>query len=216
MGKLNDNNNLELTPLEDLIDIAQKYSKGEINQDELNDYWHDMVVRSYIPILEKMQIAMSILTSYVYRDTNTQEVKIAELYKNIFFYGILGGYGLVDCSKIELNTYANYDLLYPIFGAQIKQYCKDDFEVLKSFIDDSINLYGITNISSAIENVSEEAIEKQVAENKETVRLLDENKDIIENLKELATMNNPAAKQIIEEIKKATITRINKKDEAEQ
>ena len=46
----------------------------------------------------------------------TYEVRIANIYKTLFFDVLLGLYAMVDVSNEELKTYAAYDLLYPIFS----------------------------------------------------------------------------------------------------
>ena len=192
--------------LELIIEKAKDFISGEVSQEDMASFGGDMTIRSYIPILEKMALIMSITNQHVYSTVETQEIKMVEMYKNIFFYLMLSGYANVDCSDRELITYSNYDLLYPIYAPFILSYCKDDYELTINMLKDSINFYNIQDISEGLNGINETALKEATKANKDLMRELGENKDLIHELKEIAELNDPTTKKMIETIKKASLT----------
>lgn len=192
--------------LELIIEKAQGFIKGDVSQEDMASFGGEMTIRSYIPILEKMALIMSITNQHVYSTVETQEIKMVEMYKNIFFYLMLSGYANVDCSDRDLITYSNYDLLYPIYAPFILSYCKDDYELTINMLKDSINFYNIQDISEGLNGINETALKEATKANKDLMRELGENKDLIHELKEIAELNDPTTKKMIETIKKASLT----------
>lgn len=192
--------------LELIIEKAKGFISGEVSQEDMASFGGKMTIRSYIPILEKMSLIMSITNQHVYSTIETQEIKMVEMYKNIFFYLMLSGYANVDCSDRELITYSNYDLLYPIYAPFILSYCKDDYELTINMLKDSINFYNIQDISEGLNGINETALKEATKANKDLMRELGENKDLIHELKEIAELNDPTTKKMIETIKKASLT----------
>lgn len=192
--------------LELIIEKAQGFIKGDVSQEDMASFGGEMTIRSYIPILEKMALIMSITNQHVYSTVETQEIKMVEMYKNIFFYLMLSGYANVDCSDRDLITYSNYDLLYPIYAPFILSYCKDDYELTINMLKDSINFYNIQDISEGLNGINEIALKEATKANKDLMRELGENKDLIHELKEIAELNDPTTKKMIETIKKASLT----------
>lgn len=192
--------------LELIIEKAQGFIKGDVSQEEMATFGGEMMIRSYIPILEKMGLIMAILNQHIYSDVEAQEIKTVEMYKNIFFYIMLSGYANVDCSDRDLITYSNYDLLYPIYAPFILSYCKDDYELTINMLKDSINFYNIQDISEGLNGINETALKEATKANKDLMRELGENKDLIHELKEIAELNDPTTKKMIETIKKASLT----------
>lgn len=196
----------EKISLELIIEKAQGFIKGDVSQEDMASFGGEMTIRSYIPILEKMGLIMAILNQHIYSDVEAQEIKTVEMYKNIFFYIMLSGYANVDCSDRDLITYSNYDLLYPIYAPFILSYCKDDYELTINMLKDSINFYNIQDISEGLNGINETALKEATKANKDLMRELGENKDLIHELKEIAELNDPTTKKMIETIKKASLT----------
>ena len=153
----------EKISLELIIEKAKGFISGEVSQEDMASFGGEMTVRSYIPILEKMTLIMTIVSEHIYSIVETQEVKTVEMYKNIFFYIMLSGYAGIDCTNRELITYSNYDLLYPIFAPFILSYCKDDYELIISMLKDSINFYNIKDMNDGIKGINESYL-KEVTE----------------------------------------------------
>lgn len=195
--------------LEELINLVDDFIKGDKTQEELADYGANMDVRAYLTLLDKMKIVMGLTTSYVYSDAELHEVRIAELYRDLFFYGLLGGYAMIDCSDRKLCTFENYDKLFPIFNPFLTSYCGADFEVLKEFLHDALDSYATRDFVEAINGISAEAMKEATIENQKLIKELELNKDIIGDLKEIAAMNNPMTHKIVEEIRRISLEKAN-------
>ena len=205
----------ERISLEVLIEKANDFISGKITQEEMAVFGGEITIRSYLPILDKMGIIMSIIGQHVYSNVETQEIKTVELYRNIFFYLILGGYAGIDCSNRELITYSNYDLLYPIYAPFVLSYCKDDYDLTMEMLKESINLYNIQNMTEGLENINENALKEATKANKDLMRELGENRDLIHELREIASFNDPMTKKVVDEVKKIAIDEANKKKNEE-
>lgn len=198
-----------LIPLSDIIELTDNFIKGELSQDEMAEYGNNMIIRSYIPMMEKMSLVMSILSQHIYSTTEIQEIKVAELYRNMFFYGLLGGYAFIDCSDRNLITYENYDKLYPIFAPFILAYCEDDYKVFKEFIHDSIDMYGLNSYVELMGNISPESLREATESNKELIESLKENEPLINELNNIGNMNDPLTQKVIKELRSIAIEKIN-------
>lgn len=113
------------------------------------------------------------------------------MYKNIFFLVILGQYTNIDVSNNRLYTFDNYDLLMPLLGEYILKYCRDDYQRFMDILKDSINFYNIKEISNAVESVDYSKLEEAIKSNKNLIRSLKEDKDLINHLDNIAQVNSP-------------------------
>lgn len=198
-----------LISLSDIVELADKFIKGEVSQEEMAEYGNNMIIRSYMPIMEKMSLTMSILSQHIYSTTEIQEIKVAELYRNMFFYGLLGGYAFIDCSNRNLITYENYDKLYPIFAPFILSYCKEDYKIFKEFIHDSIDMYGLNSYVELMENISPESLNEATESNRELIKSLKENENLIHELNNIGNMNDPLTQRVVKELRNIAVEKTN-------
>ena len=205
----------KLVSLEEIIDTTKKYLAGEFSDDEMNEYGQTLKIRGYIPLAEKITLIMNLMNVYEYSDYNSQEIRVADMYKNLFFHILLSGYAFVDCSNIKLLTYENYDLLYPIFAPYILNFCSHDFENFKDMMKDTINMYGINNFVEAAESIDIDAMKEATKSNSRFMAQLAQNKDLIEKINNIAIMNDPLTAAVVEELKKINIDKITAKEELE-
>ena len=206
---------VKLVSLEEIIDTTKKYLAGEFSDDEMNEYGQTLKIRGYIPLAEKITLIMNLMNVYEYSDYNSQEIRVADMYKNLFFHILLSGYAFVDCSNIKLLTYENYDLLYPIFAPYILNFCSHDFENFKDMMKDTINMYGINNFVEAAESIDIDAMKEATKSNSRFMAQLAQNKDLIEKINNIAIMNDPLTAAVVEELKKINIDKITAKEELE-
>ena len=155
------NDNPSTLKLEELINIAGNFVRGKIGTDELDEFGEKMIIRSYIPMIEKVRSLMMLVYKLDSDPLQTSEVRIANVYKVLFFDVLLGLYGMVDVSNDELKTYAAYDLLYPIFAPFLLQYCEHDFGEYKKMFEDSLNLTRMKELSELMESIDYEKLAEQ-------------------------------------------------------
>lgn len=188
--------------LSDILELVEGFLKGERTKEELDEFGTKMVIRAYIPILEKMKIVIALAMRYVYSDAEVHEVRVSELYRDLFFYGMLQGYGNIDCNELHLITFENYDKLFPIFYPYLLSYCEHDYKILREFLHDTLDCYCTRDFVEAVNGISEDAMRQATKENHRFIKELELNKDLIKDLKEIAAMNDPMTKRVVEEVRK--------------
>lgn len=200
-----------MIPLSEIVELCKKYTKGEVSQEDMTVYGNKMVIKQYLSILDKLGITASIVLNHLYSDVDSQEVKTAELHKYMFFYGLLSGYAMIDCSDKNLVTFENYDLIYPIFAPFILSFCSLDYDNFKEFVKDSISFYQAKELSNNLETINPDVLEKAAESNKELIRTLEKNKDLIADIKELRQLDNPLVNEIAKGLSKNAIIEAQKK-----
>lgn len=196
--------------LKDVIDISKKFVAGEISEEEMNEFGNNITIRSYIPLLEKVATVMLICASLL-SDESTPEQIMSKLYKALFFNCLLQGYANIDCGDSELQTYTNYDLLYPIFYPFIISFCKEDYETFKEMIKESISLSNFKETIAALNSINDEALENSVSANASMLNSFLNNKDIIEQLNNIAIFNDPSLSRLNSDLHVAPLSEINEK-----
>jgi len=195
--------------LKGILDAANKYIKGEWDEKTMAEYGQTMTIRAYVPILEKTGNIVTIINKHI-MDVGMAEFAVADIHKDMFFYGLLQMYGMVDCSDESLVTYENYDLLYPLFYPFITSYCKDDYEEYKELFKDSISMSNIRSLLTALEEIDGQAIEKTIAANANMLNTFKSNEELINKLNDIMVMNDPNTKAVVDELKKMAVEDINK------
>lgn len=188
-----------------LVQKVTEYQKGKISLEDLDELGKEISIRAYLPLIDKMTCVLALVSGMQYNTAETYEVKIVEMYKEMFFSVLLGKYGMIDVSDRTLYTYSNYDLLYPIIGKFLLAYCKDDYEMIEKMIKDSMNYYGLTSITDAVGAIDMEELKKNTDSNEKFIKGLEQNKDLIHDLKEIMVFNDSTTKKFVDTVRKGTL-----------
>ena len=188
-----------------LIKKVTEYQEGKISLEDLDELGKEISIRAYLPLIDKMTCVLALVSEMQYNTAETYEVKIVEMYKEMFFSVLLGKYGMIDVSDRTLYTYSNYDLLYPIIGKFLLAYCKDDYEMIEKMIKDSMNYYGLTSITDAVGAIDMEELKKNTDSNEKFIKGLEQNKDLIHDLKEIMVFNDSTTKKFVDTVRKGTL-----------
>ena len=204
----------EAKPLQlaELINEAAKFRKGEIELSDLDELGERMTIRTYIPMLEKLSLVMLIVFNMGQEDTNINEVRIAKREKDLFFEVLLGAYALVDVTELSLKTYESYDLLYPIFGEYILQYCRKDYEQIVGMIKDSLNIYHMQELSELFDTIDYKKLQEASEQHEKLLQQLEDSKELVANLREMYGLANPALKQTYESIEKVALKDLHEQE----
>lgn len=188
-----------------LVQKVTEYQEGKISLEDLDELGKEISIRAYLPLIDKMTCVLALVSGMQYSTAETYEVKIVEMYKEMFFSVLLGKYGMIDVSDRTLYTYSNYDLLYPIIGKFLLAYCKDDYEMIEKMIKDSMNYYGLTSITDAVGAIDMEELKKNTDSNEKFIEGLEQNKDLIHDLKEIMVFNDSTTKKFVDTVRKGTL-----------
>lgn len=188
-----------------LVQKVTEYQEGKISLEDLDELGKEISIRAYLPLIDKMTCVLALVSGMQYNTAETYEVKIVEMYKEMFFSVLLGKYGMIDVSDRTLYTYSNYDLLYPIIGKFLLAYCKDDYEMIEKMIKDSMNYYGLTSITDAVGAIDMEELKKNTDSNEKFIKGLEQNKDLIHDLKEIMVFNDGTTKRFVDTVRKGAL-----------
>ena len=196
--------------LAELVNSTVDFIRGDITADEFAKVGDKIVIRDYIPILDKYRIMAKLIFNMNQNTMEQEELMIVGLEKDLFFEVLLGEYALVDVSDDGLQTYYNYDLLYPIFMPYILQYCYADYQKLVDMINKSLDLAHIKELSKILDSVDYNELKQRTKENRELMESLEKNKELVANLKEILKTTNPMSEAIIEGVKGMALDEANK------
>ena len=192
---------MEKKNLKEVIAKIKEFVEGQISEKEIDEFGNSLNIRAYIPLMDKLRLAITIVSKQEYYNYEVLEIKMAEFYKDLFFDVLLKNYAMIEVDD-EDCTYENYDLLYPVLGTWLLSYCGNDYNIVKEMIQDSMNLYNIKAINDSVGSISDEGIEKLIQENKNFMKTLEENKPVIEDLKDIMIGTDKNTKLAIESIRK--------------
>ena len=192
---------MEKKNLKEVIAKIKEFVEGKISEKEIDEFGNSLNIRAYIPLMDKLRLAITIVSKQEYYNYEVLEIKMAEFYKDLFFDVLLKNYAMIEVDD-EDCTYENYDLLYPVLGTWLLSYCGNDYNIVKEMIQDSMNLYNIKAINDSVGSISDEGIEKLIQENKNFMKTLEENKPVIEDLKDIMIGTDKNTKLAIESVRK--------------
>lgn len=205
-------NKVQSLTLSYLVERVTEYQEGKITLDELDKIGNNFTIRAYLPLIDKMSAVISLISGIQYNTAETYEVRIIEMYKEMFFSILLGKYGMVDVSDRSLYTYSNYDLLYPVIGKFLLAYCKEDYEMIEKMVKDSMNYYGLVSVTDAVGTIDMNELRKNTESNKDFLESLEKNKELVQTLKEIMIFNDSTTKGIVEGIRKSALEANTKKE----
>ena len=76
---------------------------------------------------------------------------------------------------------------------------------------DCMSLYGVTNISEGLNNVNVDELRKATQANRDMIKSLKENKDVISNLRDVLFATDGTTKKVVEEVKRVAVEKSNEK-----
>lgn len=202
--------------LKECIEQSQRFVAGEMTEEEFNELGVRMKIRAYLPIVEKMELIMRLmLTSELNADASSAEIVTTEMYRNKFFWVVMGAYGGVVLNEGDYQTFKNYDLLYPLFYPFIVQFCRDDMALFDNMLRDSMSLYALMGTVDALGKIDVHAIAESTKTTKEMVNSMKENAGLISDLRDIMVGNDHTTAQVVEQIKKIAVNeaKINKAKE---
>ena len=191
----------EIVSLEELLSLVKQSQKNSKKYSELLDQFDKIIIRGYIPILVKTTLVLSLIIKKNIDVSEYQELRVANLYKDLFFTVLLGGYTNIDVSDEKLHTFDNYDILYPTLGVYLLQFCEDDYKLVIEMLKDSMNFYNIKEIADTISFVDFNKTEESIKSNIELINLIKENENTVDKLLEISKLNSPFTTKLVENVK---------------
>ena len=195
--------NEDSVTLKECIDISTKFLNKEIDEDEFNKFGTRINIRAYIPIIEKMKLIIELIgNAMLSTGTTSSEIIMTEMYKDIFYKVLLKTYAQIDLGEEDYQTYNNYDLLFPFFYSYIMQFCKQDYDIFMDMLKNSLTLNNILKIMETMDGIDSEKIKKYSEHTEKLIKELNDKKELIESLRDIALFNDPNLKYVLKEVRK--------------
>ena len=80
----------------------------------------------------------------------------------------------------------------------------------------AIDFYGINSVTEMMNGIDYDSIEKNVKSNKELIEKLEGNKELVSDLKDIATLENPAVQKLAEVIREKAVREARESDKAKK
>ena len=100
-NKAKENQEKPKIKLAELVNTTIDFIRGTIGLDEMSAFGEKLSVRTYMPMMEKLKSMMVLIYNMNIEPTESQEVMVLKLEKDLFFEVLLGGYGMIDVNDEE-------------------------------------------------------------------------------------------------------------------
>lgn len=193
------------------VNVITKYVRGKATLEDLNELGDNMVIREYIPMKEKFRLVATAIFQMNSESDDMAETMMLVREKNLFFDILLTSYCGIYCENQDLKTYATYDLLYPVLGKYILQFCGEDYKTIRSMIEGSLNIYRMKELNNILESVDYTELKKAAKANEELLRKFYEEKEALDKLKELFLATDDNARKIVDMAKNESVIEAGEK-----
>lgn len=194
---------MEKVMLSEVIKKCEDFDKGNSKKEVLDELGSRITVKSYLPILEKMEILYDF---YFSKNSlfSSVEGEIIEFEMNKF-WKILLRYTNIEIDDKKLCNLDNYDLCFSMIHDYIAQFCYIDYNRTCKMVSDYMTMACVKMISSYFEEMDTKGIENSNKEMKEFLKTLTNDKELISELNSLLILNDPNTKKMIENLKKQAL-----------
>lgn len=194
-------------PIAEVVGVCKNFIEGKVSQTELQEWGTKIDIRVYIPSSEKMQILSEIILYNEYINTTDCSFETVQIEQMKFWKGLLR-YTNIKVEDYEEETYYTdeiYDILYPVIGLWIQQFCAQDYQTLVNMVDNNFRIYWSKKAVEIFEEFDEDKLQEISKENEKMMKYVNKNKDTFNKMADLAFYNDPNMKNIGEAIKKTVI-----------
>lgn len=193
------------------VNVITKYVRGKATLEDLNELGDNMVIREYVPMKEKFRLIATAIFQMNSESDDMAETMMLVREKNLFFDVLLTSYCGIYCENQNLKTYATYDLLYPVLGKYILQFCGEDYKIIRSMIEGSLNIYRMKELNNILESVDYTELRKAAKANEELLKKFYEEKEALDKLKELFLATDDNARKIVDMAKNESVIEAGEK-----
>ncbi len=185
------------------------------NQELLNNLQQRLVVKSYLPLADKVVVLFKIMNDSdqpvdTLSSVFTIGVEVACLFDGLLAYTNIG-------SNIDFldKTYENYDYLQQSGLVEyIFQYCEKDYRTLVQLIDRTINYHNLIDLMTTLKDLNLEKAEELSKQVKEMQANMDS--DTIRNMADIVRYNNPNLYKLEGAIEDEALDKILRADRIEK
>lgn len=196
----------------DLFDALDKENQEEADkaQAQLNEYKQKLMIRHYVPLLEKQQLLIKIL--YNIGGEGDAAVSAVSQTTAEIVYGLIEGYTNIENDLMSTAMDDRIiDMLYNTdFIPLIEEHCFDDYQRLLDMVERTINWNNFLNVVDTMMKIDTSSIDKLTDTIVETREKLD--KSTIKDLAKISSENDKVTAQFREALLNDMLERDRNKD----
>lgn len=193
----------EKVMLSEVIQKCKEFDKGETEKEVLDELGSRIIVRTYLPIVDKMEILYDFYfsKSSLFSSIEGQMIEF-EVKK---FWKILLKYTNIEIDDEELCSLENYDLCFPMIHDYIAQFCYPDYKRTCEMVSNYTTMISMKIIASYFEEMDANTLEENNKETRELLKDIAKDKELISELNNLLIFNDPNTKKMIERLKREAL-----------
>lgn len=203
--------------LKDIIRICKDFiedSENEKTVKEYNDLLNSIIVKSYMPMQEKVVALVRMLMD------NEREIDVessfftAGLELACCFDGLLAYTNIDPEVDISIKNYENYDIIYQSGLADyILQYCEKDYERLVKMMERTLSFESLREMINSLSSMDSGMLREVVNALKGVKKDLDS--ETIKNIADIMRLDDPLLTQIKETIVDSALQDLEQKEKEE-
>lgn len=171
----------------EVLEIGNKYKNGEMTYDELKEWGDTILVRTYMPIREKIERISKILFDETYSEDIME--RFLELEMNKFWFLLLGYTNIEIHEETDLLTEDNYNLAFGLIGDWLLNFVKLDYDRSTELFDRIYNYFNIEDLRQSFNNLAGTDFSKMMESNQSLLEFFSQDREGMDKLLKLATLN---------------------------
>ena len=173
--------------LDEFLEIGNRYKNGDMTYDELKEWGDTILIRTYMPIREKIERITKILFNEIYSDDIME--RFLELEMNKFWILLLGYTNIQFDENSELLTEDNYDLVFGLLGDWLLNFVKLDYDRNIELFDRIYNYFNIEDLRGSFNDLAGTDFSKMMESNQSLLEFFSQDREGMDKLLKLATLN---------------------------
>lgn len=177
----------EFITLDEVLEIGKKYQNKEMTYEELKEWGDTILVRTYMPIREKVERISKILFDSIYSEDIME--RFLELEMNKFWILLLGYTNIEINEETDLLTEDNYNLAFGLLGDWLLNFVKLDYDRSIELFDSIYNYLNVEDLRQSFNNLAGTDFSKMMESNQSLLEFFSQDREGMDKLLKLATLN---------------------------
>jgi len=177
----------KIISLNEVLEIGNRYKNGDMTYDELKAWGDTILIRTYMPIREKIERITKILFDETYSEDIIE--RFLELEMNKFWFLLLGYTDIQIDEETDLLTEDNYNLAFGLLGDWLLNFVKLDYDRSMELFDSIYNYLNVEDLRQSFNNLAGTDFSKMMESNQSLLEFFSQDREGMDKLLKLATLN---------------------------
>jgi len=177
----------KIISLNEVLEIGNRYKNGDMTYDELKAWGDTILIRTYMPIREKIERITKILFDETYSEDIIE--RFLELEINKFWFLLVGYTDIQIDGETDLLTEDNYNLAFGLLGDWLLNFVKLDYDRSMELFDSIYNYLNVEDLRQSFNNLAGTDFSKMMESNQSLLEFFSQDREGMDKLLKLATLN---------------------------